>query len=130
MKTSDLLQEAYSRVSPPHDRSRKHLAVNSLGLKTHPTAEDVEAYSSVGTLMKSLETAREEGTPPRTKSIAQKMFFSSGYSYLMMAARQLGFSSVSELDEFGTDEQFVHMWENAISTALVVEQHEEDESNA
>lgn len=121
MKTSALLQETFNLVSDPAHRCKYALAANSLGFKTHPAAEDVERLSSVGALLRMLSKHYEDDSPPRTRSLTQKLFFSNAYSFLTGAAQQLGFKTMTDLDEFGNDQQFIEMFEIAISTATMIE---------
>lgn len=127
MKTSELIQEAYKLVSDPAHRCKHALAANSLGFKTHPAAEDVERLSSVGALIRTLSRQYEDGIPPRTRSLTQKLFFSNAYSFLTGAAQQLGFKTMTDLDEFGTESQFDEMWDIAVSTATMIEASEPTE---
>lgn len=124
MKTTELLQAAFQLVADPAHRCKHALSVSSMGLKTHPTAEDVERLSAVGALLRMLGKHYEEGSPPRTRSLTQKLFFSNAYSFLTGAAHHLGFKTITDLDEFGTDQQFDEMWEIAISTATMLEASE------
>lgn len=124
MKTSDLLHDAFNRVSDPEHRCKNYLATNSMGFRTNPTTSDVERLSSIGSLMRSLNASYEDGTPTRTSSITQKLFFSNAWACLTQAAQQLGFRTATDLDEFGTDEQFLKMWEIAVSAAVMLEASE------
>ena len=120
LKTSALLHDAFQRIASPETRVRKVLAANSMGMRTHPTAEDVEAWSSIGSLMKSLSMHYEEGSL-KAISLTQKLFFSTGYSLLTEAAQHIGFKTVSDLDELSNEQQFYEMWEAAIATAELCE---------
>lgn len=122
MKTSAILQEALERVLDPPSRSKKLLAVSSLGFKTHPAAEDVVALSTVGTLMRTLSKTHEDSSPRSLKSMTTRLFISDAYSFLTSAARSLGFSSISDLDELGNESEWRQMWENAITSAYIWEE--------
>jgi hypothetical protein len=121
MRTSELLKDAWSRIEDPAKRCKQQLAVNSMGMRTHPMAEDIERLSSIGSLLRSLGKSYEDGSPARVRSVTQKLFYSNAWSFLTGAAQQLGFKTTTDLDEFGNDQQLELMWEIAISTAVVCE---------
>lgn len=122
MKTSAILQEAYERVSTPETRVKNRLAVNSMGMKVHPSAEhDVVAFNSVGSLLRSLGLHHEDSSPRSLQSATQRLFAGNSYAFLTDAANSLGFKTVGELDEFGTASQHQQMWENAITSAFIAE---------
>lgn len=128
VKTSDLLNGAFHLIGPAENRLKQTLARNSMGMRTHPEATDVDKYSTVGALMKMLSKYHEDTSTREALSTTQKLFVSDAYCFLSDSAQQLGFGTISDLDEFGSHEQWYHMWEIAIANAMMAE--EEEESNA
>lgn len=121
MKASAVLQEAYDRLSSTEtSRQKTVLAMNDMGMRVHPTSNSAVSWSTVGSLMTSLDRNREDGSLP-TRSVTQRLFYSDSYGYLTEAAQHMGFRTISDLEEFGTDEQFLQMWEAAIATAHLCE---------
>lgn len=122
MKTSAILQEARERISSPDSYVKNRLAVNSMGGKVHPSAEgDVTAFNSVGSLLRTLGNHPEETTVRALRSATQRLFAGDSYTFLTEAANNLGFKTISDLDEFGTKSQRDQMWDNAIQNALITE---------
>src|SRR6185312_10572101 len=110
------------RVSSQEARVKNRLAVNSMGGKVHPCAEnDIVAFNTVGSLLRSLGKHHEDTTPRSLRSPTQRLFASDAYAFLKDAANSLGFKTISDLDEFGNETHWRQMWENAITSALISE---------
>ncbi len=123
MKTSAILIQAMERVSEPDAFVKNRLAVTSVGFKTNPcSAEDVVAFNTVGSLLRTLSKHPEDTTPRSLRSPTQRLFASDAYSYLTDCAKALGFKTISDLDEFGSAAQRQLMWDNALTSALIAEE--------
>jgi hypothetical protein len=125
MKSSALLQEALLLIQASEEgRSKNQLAVTSLGVKIQPWSShnDIVSLSSIGALLRVLNKHSEDTTSRCIKSPTQRLFASDAYSYLTDAAQLLGFKTVSDADEFGTDKQWEQMWDNAMTSAFIAEE--------
>jgi len=125
LKTSVLLQTALHQLLMM-GRSKTELALSDSGSTVHFSYSGAVVFNSIGSVLHLLAKNVESSSNPETAhcSATQRLFVSDAYGFLTEAAKYLGFKTVSDLDEFGTQDQWEKMWEIAISNALLLEKEE------
>ena len=128
MKPSQLLLDAYSRVQIYELRAVGAFALDDSGApKTRVTLDTPDlptdhqiALCSIGSLKRSLMGARPSSSK---ESFSSLLFNSDAYAYLYCASRQLGFDSVTDMNDKATKDQYHAAWFLAILSSLCEDDH-------